>query len=105
MSYTEFTSDGRNDTAPLYPSRGWRATIDGTETESFFWVVANNTTATLQTVCVETSKSGEITPVFIFPGQPFMIKGKSIKSTGTDKNNNAYTTTVGATVYLYGGVS
>lgn len=104
MSYAEFTSEGRNDAAPLYPSRGWRATIDGTETEAFFWVVAVSTGANIQTVCVETSVLGEITPIFVFPGQPFMIKGKSIKSTGLDKQGNSYTTTVGATLYLYGGV-
>lgn len=93
---------------PLAPSYGWKAALD-TNDGPFSWVVAvydNSTITTPVTACIDAQKNqdGEITPVvFTSPGQVFPILGSAIKSSGTDKLGNSFSTTANVTFYVYRG--
>ena len=103
MTYEKINKSASNNDIGLYTSRSWKATIDTAEPEAFFWVVATASTQGVLLICVDTGIENEITPVNVFPGQPFMIKGIGIKSSGKDRKGNAFTTTAGSSVFVYGG--
>jgi uncharacterized protein (DUF2141 family) len=93
---------------PLAPSYGWKASLDSNQ-GVFSWIVAIYDNAVITggvTACIEGQKNqdGEITPViFTASGQIFPILGKSIKSSGNDKEGNAFTTTSNVNFYVYRG--
>lgn len=91
-------------TIGLYACRGWKATLD-TPTPWFQWVVATGGDGSPITICVEGSAENEITPIKVLPCQPFMIKGKCIKTSGNDRYGNSFTTTAGIEVLVYGGTT
>lgn len=98
--------DSYNADLPIIVSSGWNIVVGDPEGEAFFWITAVHNTITttdIITLCVDTGIPGEISPVFIHPGIPFMMKGVGVKVSGDDKTGVTFTTSTAIKVIGYGG--
>lgn len=108
--YNSFNWKGFNQDISLLPSRGWVVKLDDSfdyeKSDPFFWVTAQYEPdpEKVLTLCVRTTKTDEITPVFVKSYIPFPIKGLTIQSKGKDKSGEEFITTPGITrCVVYGG--